>query len=202
MNIALSLLVVFFVGQVLRARYQRAHIALLGRHLAQMQLESHMETLSTTYTRAIQEPTETRQLQILATVNQTEQAVAAQTQRLAQALQKEPASATLMGLLAFSLPYLTQLFPSMKRDFRQLLQIHAAGLRYVADNEANWDPKNRAYHLSAELYLFQHSCHWFCKSRTVANARLMVRHKVDHKKVLESVSEPTRLAYKKWLHNA
>lgn len=199
MDIALILLGVFIVGQVLRVRYQRAHIALLGQHLAQMQLESHMETLTTTYSRAIQEPSESRQLQVLATINQTEQAVASQMQRLAQAMKAEPAAARMMGILAFNLPFLTQLFPSMKRDFGQLLQIHAAGLRYVADNEANWEPKDRAYHLSAELYLFQHSCHWFCKSRPVADARLMVRHKIDHKKVLDSVSEPTRAAYKKWL---
>ena len=199
MDIALILLGVFIVGQVLRVRYQRAHIALLGQHLAQMQLENHMETLTTTYSRAIQEPSESRQLQVLATINQTEQAVASQMQRLAQAMKAEPAAARMMGILAFNLPFLTQLFPSMKRDFGQLLQIHAAGLRYVADNEANWEPKDRAYHLSAELYLFQHSCHWFCKSRPVADARLMVRHKIDHKKVLDSVSEPTRAAYKKWL---
>lgn len=202
MDITLSLLVIFVIGQVLRVRYQRAHIALLGHHLAQMQLESHMETLTTTYARAIQEPMESRQLQVLATVNQTEQAVASQMQRLAQAIKKEPTAATMMGILAFNLPFLTQFFPSMRRNFRQLLQIHATGLRYVADNEANWAPKDRAYHLSAELYLFQHSCHWFCKSRTVADARLMVRHKIDHKKVLASVSEPTRVAYEKWLQNS
>lgn len=202
MDIALLLLGIFIVGQVFRVRYQRAHIALLGQHLSQMQLESHMETLTTTYARAIQEHTESRQFQVLATVNQTEQAVASQMQRLAQAMKKESEAATLMGILAFNLPFLTQLFPRIKRDFRQLLQIHAAGLRYVADNEANWSPKDRAYHLSAELYLFQHSCHWFCKSRPVADARLMVRHKIDHKKVLASVSEPTRLAYEKWLQNA
>lgn len=199
MDIVLVLLVIFVVVQVLRVRYQRAHITLLGRHLAQMQLEKHMETLSTTYTRAIQEETESRQLQVLATVNQTEQAVASQMQRLAQAVKEEPDSATTMGILAFNLPFLTQLFPSMKRDFKDLLQIHATGLDYVVKNEANWSPKDRAYHLSAELYLFQHSCHWFCKSRAVADARLMVRHKIDHKKVLESVSEPTRRSYKSLL---
>lgn len=202
MNLGLSLLVVFIVGQVLRTRYQRAHIALLGRHLAKMQLESHMETLSTTYTRAIQETNESRQQQIFDTVTQTEQAVATQTERLAQAFEKEPASATLMGIVAFHLPALVQIFPSMKRDFRQLLAIHAAGFRYVVDNEANWDAKTRAYHLSAELYLFQHSCHWFCKSRPIADARLLVRHKVDHKKVVESVCEPTRAAYESWRLNA
>jgi hypothetical protein len=49
--------------------------------------------------------------------------------------------------------------------------------------------------LSAELYLMQHTCHWFCKSRTVASARLLARHKTSYQQVLESVSPQTRQAY-------
>lgn len=201
MNFALSLLIAFIMGQVLRLRYQRHHIQLLSRHLATMQLEKHMETLTTTYSRAIQEADPSRQEQIFATVTQTEQAVAAQAQRLAESFEHEAENSTLMGVLAYNLPFLTSLFPSMKRDFRKLLYIHAAGFRYVADNVPNWDAKTRAYHFSAELYLFQHSCHWFCRSRPVADARLMVRHKVDHKKVIDSVSPPTHKAYTQWLTN-
>lgn len=200
MEMGLTLVMVFVVWQVLRIRYQRTHIALLRQYLAQLQLERHMETLTTTYTRAINEETENRQLQILATVNQTEQAVAAQIQRLANALKKEASTATTMNVLIFNFPFLESLLPNSKRDFRKLVQIHADGLRYVVDNIDDLNPKNRAYHLSAELYLFQHSCHWFCKSRTIADARLMIRHKVDHKKVLASVSPPTRVAYQRWLH--
>ena len=66
------------------------------------------------------------------------------------------------------------------------------------DNEDHLDAKARAFQLSAELYLLQHSCHWFCKSRAVADARLMLRHQVNHQKVLESVSAATRYAYQQW----
>lgn len=199
METILILLMVAAVWQLLRVRYQRAHIALLGRHLASLQLERHMETLTQGYTRAIHEHDETRQLQVLETFNMTERTVAAQIQSLATAMQKESAQATSMGVLPFCAPYAERFLPATQRDFRKLLHIHAAGLRHAVDNEDRRDAKNRAYRLSAELYLLQHSCHWFCKSRAVANARLLVRHQVHHQKVLESVSETTRSAYARWL---
>lgn len=202
MDIALTLLMVVAVWQVLRVRYQRTHIALLGRHLASLQLERHMETLTQGYTRAIQEKDEIRRLQVLDMFAQTEHAVAAQSRSLAQAMQKESLQAASMGALPFCLPYAERFLPSATRDFRELLHIHAAGLRHVVENVDGQDAKSRAYHLSAELYLLQHSCHWFCKSRTVADARLPMRHQVNHRKVLESVSEVTRSAYLQWLQGA
>lgn len=202
METALTLLMVVAAWQVLRVRYQRTHIALLGRHLANLQLERHMETLTQGYTRAIHEKDEARQLQVLETYAQAERTVATQLNALAVAMQKESSQATSMGALSFCVPYVERFFPGVTRDFRKLLHIHAAGLRHVVDNEDRWDPKKRAYHLSAELYLFQHSCHWFCKSRGVADARLLMRHQVKHLKALESVSEGTRSAYLQWQQGA
>ncbi|HLU20264.1 MAG TPA: hypothetical protein VKZ66_09925 [Pusillimonas sp.] len=199
MDTTAVILTAFIAWLILRTHYQRSRIALLGRHLSTLQLERHMETLTQGYMRAIHEDTEARQLQVLETFAPTEQALAAQGRALADSMQKESAQATAMGRLPFTVPYIERLAPSMTRDFRKLLQIHAAGLRRVVDNEAGLDPKSRAYQLSAELYLLQHSCHWFCKSRGVADARLMLRHKVDYQKVLESVSDETRAAYQRWL---
>lgn len=199
MDLTLTLLVAAGAWLVLRAHYQRTHIALLGRHLAGLQLERHMEMLTQGYTQAIHEETEARQVQMLETFAQAERTMAAQAQSLADAMQKESAQATGMGTFTFCVPYVERLLPAATRDFRELLRIHAAGLRHVVDNEGGWDAKSRAYHLSAELYLLQHSCHWFCKSRAVANARLLLRHQVDHRKVLDSVSPATRSAYQRWL---
>lgn len=199
MDIAFTLLMVAAVWQILRVRYQRAHIALLGSHLANLQIERHMETLTQGYTRAIHEESESRQLQVLETYAQTERIVASQVQALANSMQKESRDATRICPLSFCLPYAERFLPSATRDFRQLLRIHAAGLRHVVDNVEQWDPKSRAYHLSAELYLLQHSCHWFCKSRSIADARLMLRHHVQHQKVLDSVSSVTRDAYLRWM---
>lgn len=199
MDTIILVLALAIAWKVLCSRYQRTQIALLGKHLSQFQLERHMETLTQSYTRAIQEKDESRLLQVLATLNQTESAVASQVLSLANSMDKESRESCSILTLPFCLPYAEKILPAVTRDFRALLHVHAKGLRYVVDNEANWDPKSRAFHLSAELYLFQHSCHWFCKSRTVADARLQLRHKVQHQKVLESVSDVTRRAYTNWL---
>ncbi|WP_323016650.1 hypothetical protein [Castellaniella sp.] len=201
MDFVLILLAIVVTWRLLCLRYQRTHIALLGRHLASLQLERHMETLTQGYTRAIHEKDEARQLQVLDTFAPTERAVATQIQSLADAMQQENTQATRMGVLPFCVPHIEQFLPASTRDFRTLLHIHAAGLRRVVDNKDCWTPKDRAYHLSAELYLFQHSCHWFCKSRAVADARLMLRHQVQHQKALEAVSAETRAAYLRWLQN-
>lgn len=199
MDIALILVMIVVAWHVLRVRYQRAHIALLGGHLANLQLERHMETLTQGYVRAIREESESRQLQVLETYAQTERIVAGQVQSLANAMQKESREDASLVALAFCLPYAERFLPALTRDFRELLQIHAAGLRTVVDNDSGWDPKTRAFHLSAELYLLQHSCHWYCKSRAVADARLALRHQVTHQKTLESVSSVTHDAYQRWL---
>ncbi len=198
MDIASGLLLAIMAGWVLRLRYQRAHIALLSRHLANFQIERHLETLTEGYTRAIHEDSESRQLQVLESFLPTERSVAAQCQALSDAMQKEDDAATTMGALSFYLPMAADWLPGTPRDFRQLLRIHAAGLRHVVENEAGGSAKDRAFHLSAELYLLQHSCHWFCKSRAVADARLAIRHQVTHQKVLDSVSDQTRHAYLRW----
>src|SRR5690606_17371682 len=91
MDIALTLLMIIVAWRVLCLRYQRTHIGLLAAHLANLRLERHMETLTQGYSRAIREETESRQLQVLDTFSQTERAVAAQAQTLADAMQKESA---------------------------------------------------------------------------------------------------------------
>ncbi|MBV6273377.1 hypothetical protein KVP09_10690 [Alcaligenaceae bacterium CGII-47] len=199
MDILFTLLATAMTWRVLCLRYQRTHIALLGGHLASLQLERLMETLTQGYARAIHEKDEARRLQVLSSFAQSEDTAAAQAGSLVEAMQKESAQATSIGTLPFCLPYIEKLMPSMTRDFRELLRIHAAGLRHVVDNEAQCSTTDRAFHLSAELYLLQHSCHWFCKSRGVADARLAVRHQVKHQKVLESVSHGTRSAYLQWM---
>lgn len=199
MDALLIILALFVIWRIFCMRYQKSHIQLLAQHLRPFQLEKHIETLTQGYLRAISADTESRQLQIFETFAPTEQTVASQIQSLAQNIQKESPSQTQLVILAFCLPYAENYLPSLTRDFRKLLQIHADGISYVVNNEANWSPKERAFHLSAELYLFQNSCHWFCKSRNVANARLQVQHKVTYQKTLESVSERTRHAYEQWL---
>lgn len=199
MDLILTVLAAAVVWRVVCMRYQRTRIALLSSHLANLRLERLMETLTQGYLRAIHEEDEAIQLTMLESFLESEQAVAAQLRRLAETMRNESADATAMGMLPFCVPYIEGVLPALTRDFRELLGIHAAGLDAVVNNDEHWSPKERAFHLSAELFLFQHSCHWFCKSRTVADARLAVRHQVKHQKVLESVSHQTRAAYLQWM---
>ena len=55
--------------------------------------------------------------------------------------------------------------------------------------------KDRAYMMTAELFLMQHTCHWYCKSKTVASARMLARHQTPHEQLVASVSAETRNAY-------
>ena len=52
-----------------------------------------------------------------------------------------------------------------------------------------------AFTMSAELFLMQHSCHWYCKSKTVASARMLARHQTSYEQLLDAVSPETRSAY-------
>ena len=80
-----------------------------------------------------------------------------------------------------------------------LLAIHAHGFGRVVDAPAHHalplPPRDRAYTMLAEMLLMQHSCHWFCKSKVVASARLLARHQTSHDQVLRSVTAETRQAY-------
>ncbi|MDZ4361403.1 MAG: hypothetical protein U1B84_34175, partial [Variovorax sp.] len=57
-------------------------------------------------------------------------------------------------------------------------------------------PKSKAFTMSAELFLMQHTCHWFCKSKAVASARMLTRHQTSYEQLLEAVSPETRNAYR------
>jgi hypothetical protein len=41
----------------------------------------------------------------------------------------------------------------------------------------------------------QHSCHWFCRSKTIASARMLAQHQTRHEQALEAVSPETHQAY-------
>lgn len=45
-----------------------------------------------------------------------------------------------------------------------------------------------AFTMTAELLLLQHTCHWFCKTRTISSMRLIARQKTPYEQVLRSVA--------------
>lgn len=179
----------------LRAKDQRRRIALLGSHLRQYQVEKLMEQLADGYLRALGEADPERRTQVWNLLASTEEVLDEQFQSFAASFAKEPELATRISKLPF--PYADQVLPQTSFDMRKVLSIHAHGIHRLAGAHADVSAKSKAYMLSAEMFLMQHTCHWFCKSKAVASARLQLRHQTSYQQVLAAVSPETRQAYQR-----
>jgi hypothetical protein len=78
---------------------------------------------------------------------------------------------------------------------RRMLTVHAQGIERTVANRQGLAPKARAFRMMGEMFLMQHSCHWFCKSKTIASARMLTQHQTRHEQALDAVSPETREAY-------
>lgn len=193
-----SLVVLFLlmIGlRLLNRHEQQERVALLGQHLGCYQIEKRMESLITGYMRALGEPDAQRQMAIWHMLSGDEHALCEQVSALALAFAKEAENRTRISKLPIALAYATQWWPSYTVDARKLLSLHAHALSQAEQSEPDQSAKQKAFTFMAELFLFQHSCHWFCRSKWVASARLLARHQTAYAQVLASVSAPTRQAY-------
>ena len=179
----------------LKTRDQRRRIALLGSHLGKYQIEQHLETLTQGYLRALGEDDAERREPIWNMLRSTEQALCSQYERFAADFSRVEEADARVSKLPVALPFAAKLFPAATFDMRQALAIHARGISQAIEGNSQPSPKARAYTISAELFLMQHTCHWFCKSRTVASARMLTRHKTSYQQLVASVSPQTRAAY-------
>ncbi len=186
-------LAVFLLYQ-LRAREQRQRIALLAQYLRPYQIEQLMERLTDGYQRVLGESDPQRREVLWLQYGASEAALAEQVGRLADDFTR--VAGPQAGLSRIPLPFAARWWPQMSIDFRQLLALHARGLADAVRHEAGRAPQQRAYTLLAEILLLQHSCHWFCRSFTVASARMMMRHQTRHDQALQSVGAATREAYR------
>jgi hypothetical protein len=190
------LLTLLAVGaHLLKSREQQRRIALLARHLGQHQIEKLMESLSEGYLRALGTDDPARREQIWALLASAEAQLCEQFRRLAADFGRVDAAQARVSRLPIAIPYFERLFPAASFDMRQVLVLHAQALERAASNAQGLSLQKKAYTLSAELFLMQHSCHWFCRSHTVASARLLARHKVTYAQLLEAVAPQTRQAY-------
>lgn len=180
---------------LLKKSEQRKHITLLGRHLAEFQIENLMETLSAGYARALGERDTIRRDQVWRHLEATERQISAQVTKFSARLAQLGEGDTRVSTLALSVPYAALLVPRASFDLRQALALHARGIAGVVANADQRTLNDRAFSLSAELFLMQHTCHWFCNSKTVASARLLARHGTTHAQVLAAVAPETRQAY-------
>lgn len=192
----LVLAALLFIGaHVLKTRDQRQRIALLGSHLGNYQIEKLMEKLTDGYLRCLGEDDPERREQIWNMLAVDEQTLAGQFNRFAANFARAEARETRVSKLPVALPFVDKLLPNLSFDARAAFAIHARGITDAADNTLRQTPKRKAFMLSAELFLMQHTCHWFCRSKAVASARLLARHKTSYQLALDSVSPTTREAY-------
>ena len=192
----LTLAMLIAVGAfTLKSKDERRRIALLGSHLGKYQIEKLMENLTEGYMRALGEKDPERREQVWRQMSSSETKLCDQFNRFVADFSKVEEADARVSTLAFPLPYAARLLPAATFDLRKVLLVHAQGVTNAATNSLNRSAKNMAYTMSAELLLMQHSCHWFCKSRAVASARMMVRHKTSYEQLLASVAPETRKAY-------
>lgn len=178
-----------------KSKDERTRIVLLGSHLGKYQIEKLMETLTEGYARALGESDAERREPIWRQMNSAELKLSEQFNRFVADFSKVDEADARVSTLGFPLPFAAKLFPTATFDLRQLFLIHAHGITSAVTQNLDRSAKSKAFALSAEMLLMQHSCHWFCKGRAVASARMMVRHKTSYAQLLESVSPETRKAY-------
>jgi len=192
-------IIVTTVLYVLKKQEQRLHTQLLAQHLARFQIEKLMANLMEGYLRVIGEKDAQRREQIWPVLANTESSLVSQFQRFAEEFATLPAEQTRASTLPLALPYMTRVLPSATMDVREAMKLHAQALAAarVGDAADEEERKRRAFTMTAELMLMQHTCHWFCRSRTVASMRLLARHKTAYEQVLQSVAPGTLKAYEK-----
>ncbi|MBT2322725.1 hypothetical protein J7E62_10250 [Variovorax paradoxus] len=186
---------ILFGAYLIKSRDQKRRVALLAGHLGNYQIEHLMEKLTEGYLRCLGEDDLERREQIWNLLATSEQTLASQFSRFAAEFSKVGEADARVSRFPIALPFAQALFPGGSFDMREALAIHARGIADAAANVQQRTPRDKAYMMSAELFLMQHTCHWFCRSKAVASARLLARHKTSYAQVLDAVSPATRRAY-------
>jgi hypothetical protein len=184
---------------ILNIRSQHQRIRILASVLGQFQVEKLMETVADGYLRALGEDDPNRSDQVWNMLGQAELTLNEQLQAFVQAFDKVDAQAARFSTLPVGLPFALKVFPRASADLRALLHIHARGIDTLVRNEAGLAQKDKAFTLTAELLLLQHSCQWFCRSKALASSRMLARHRTPLAQLIASVWEPTRAAYTRLL---
>ncbi|MDH4134393.1 MAG: hypothetical protein OEV31_06355 [Gammaproteobacteria bacterium] len=190
--VPLALIVGF---QFLKGREQRRRILLLGGYLSQYRIEKLMETVTDGYLRALGEDDAERRAQIWSLLGTAEQELSTQFSRFAEDFAKVWNDKTQVSTLSFAFPHADKLLPKYTFDARHVLAVHAHGIAATARNERQLSPRDKAYTMTAEILLMQHTCHWYCRSKAVASARTLARHQTSHAQLIAAVSPETRAAY-------
>lgn len=177
---------------ITRARQQQRRITVLARYLSGHDIEKHIETLSQGYLRALGESDPTRSEQVWGVLRGTEDVLSRQVSKLAEDFAGVEPTATRVSKFPIWLPG----SPAFDRSFdmREALRVHARGIcRAIEQQDAS--PKDRAFAILAEMLLMQHTCHWYCRSKSVASARMLASHQTSYAQLVASVLPQTRQEY-------
>lgn len=184
-----------FGAFVFKNAEQRQRIGWLGAILGPIRLEKSMETLASGYQRAIAETDAERSGPIWRMLESTEVQLVQQFERLAKDIRALSSAQARISRWPMALPLVTRLLPNACFDLREAIQMHAKGVADCVANSAGLARKAQARQLLAEMFLFQHTCHWYCRSQSVASARLLLRHQTTYEQTLALVSPTTRRVY-------
>lgn len=195
MEFFLLAMVAAFAAMQFKTREQARRIALLGRYLGRYQIEKHMESLTQGYLRALGEDDPERARQIWNLLRPTEEELCSHCGRLVADFAAAPTADTRVSLVPVYLPLATRLMPDATFDMRRALALHAEGICRAVQRDPGAPARDRAFVILAELLLMQHTCHWFCRSRAVASARMQARHKTSYRQLVAAVTPETRAAY-------
>ena len=178
---------------IAKAKLQQQRIALLARFLSGHSIEKNIETLTEGYLRALGEADPGRREQIWNVLRTTEQALCKQMHQFANDFATSDPAAARVSKLPIWLPLASAFAGSF--DMREALRVHARGICRAIDEEAAGSAKDRAFAISAEMLLMQHTCHWFCRSKSVASARMLARHRTSYEQLVRAVLPQTRSDY-------
>lgn len=178
---------------IVKAKLQQQRIALLARFLSGYSIEKHIETLTQGYLRALGEAEPGRREQVWNLLRTTEQELCRQTSQFAKDFAAADPAVTRVSKLPVWVPFASAFAGSF--DMREALRVHARGICRAIAGEPAMSPKDRAFAISAELFLMQHSCHWFCRSKSVASGRMLARHRTSHEQLVAAVLPQTRSEY-------
>lgn len=175
-----------------RSRQQQGRIAILARYLSGHDIEKHIETLSQGYSRALGESDPARSEQVWSVLRGTEDILCRQVSKLAEDFAGVAPTATRVSKFPIWLP----LSPAMDRSFdmREALRTHARGICRAVEQQGAC-AKDRAFAILAEMLLMQHTCHWYCRSKSVASARMLASHGTSYEQLVGSVLPQTRQEY-------
>lgn len=193
MELFITLVLPLAIAWWAKAQHQQQRIAILSRFLSRYTIEKNIETVTQGYLRALGEADPDRQGQIWRLLHASEAELCRQVTQLAVDFAAAGDAVTRVSKLPIWVPFAHALAGSF--DMREALRVHARGICQSIDVNTPDAARERAFAISAELLLLQHTCHWFCRSKLVASGRMLARHQTSYEQLVAAILPQTRSAY-------